>query len=409
MASRVVMPKLTDTMEEGHLIKWYKQEGDRVESGDLLAEIETDKAVMDLEAYASGILRKIIVPADRTVPAGTLIAVVAGPEEDISSLLAETAGAASPIAAPIPSAREAAPSATAGPPPSAAKLIAEASPVVRKMAEEHGIDLTKIRGTGPGGKIIKRDIEVYLEGRLKAQPAEAVSADYTEKELSMLRKTIARTMVQSKAPAPHFYVTVEVDMGSALAVKKKLEQKKGQIKITVTDLLIKAAALALLQHPDVNVSYSAAGGSERLRSYKAIHIGMAVGLEEGVIAPVIRDCQRKNLFQIAQEAKALIQRAKDRKLLPEEYTGSTFSISNLGMFEVESFSAILTPPQAGAIAVGAVREVPVIVTGRVMTGHRMKVTMSCDHRAIDGLQAAKFLADFKRILESPNELMSEKL
>lgn len=404
MASRVVMPKLTDTMAEGHLVKWYKQEGDRVESGDLLAEIETDKAVMDLEAYASGILRKIIVPADRTVPAGSLIAIIADLGEDISGLLAEAAGPAILKAAPKQPAREGVPSLVTGLPSGQASVTAEASPVVRKMAEEHGVDLSKIQGTGPGGKIIKRDIEAYLESRPKAQPAKSVTADYDERELSTMRKAIARTMVQSKAPVPHFYVTVEVEMGPALALGKSLEQKKGQIKLTVTDLLIKAAALTLAQHPDVNVSYSVSGGSDRFRIHKAIHIGMAVGLEEGVIAPVIRDCQRKNLSRIAQEAKDLIQRAKDRKLLPEDYTGATFSISNLGMFDVESFSAILTPPQAAAIAVGAVQEVPVVVKGQVKIGQRMKVTMSCDHRAIDGLQAAKFLADFKRILETTTEL-----
>lgn len=402
MASRVVMPKLTDTMTEGHLVKWYKQEGDRVESGDLLAEIETDKAVMDLEAYASGVLRKILVPADRTVPAGNLIAIIADPEEDISGLLAEAAGPAVPKAVAKQPTREVTLGEAAAPPAGQAGLAADASPVVKKMAEEHGMDLSKIRGTGPGGKIIKRDIETYLEGKPKAKPAEP--SDYDERELSMMRKAIARTMVQSKAPVPHFYVTVEVEMGSALDLKKNLEQKKGQIKLTVTDLLIRAAALALAQHWDVNVSYSVSGGSERLRLHKAIHIGMAVGLEEGVIAPVIRDCQQKNLFQIAEETKDLIQRAKDRKLMPQDYTGATFSISNLGMFDVESFSAILTPPQAAAIAVGAVQEAPVAVKGQVKIGERMKVTMSCDHRAIDGLQAAKFLADFKRILEDPTEL-----
>ncbi len=404
MASRVVMPKLTDTMVEGHLVKWYKQEGDRVESGDLLAEIETDKAVMDLEAYASGVLRKIFVPADRTVAAGSLIAIIADPEEDITGLLAEAAGPTVPKTAPKQPTQEETPSLASGPLSGQVGLSGETSPVVRKMAEEHGVDLSKIQGTGPGGKIIKRDIEAYLESRAKARTAEPTSAEYDEKELSMMRKAIARTMIQSKAPVPHFYVTIEVEMWPALEFKKGLEKKKGQIKVTVTDLLIKAAVLALAQHPDVNVSYSVSGGSERLRLHKAIHIGMAVGLEEGVIAPVIRDCQRKNLFQIVQEAKDLIQRAKDRKLMPEDYTGATFSISNLGMFDVESFSAILTPPQAAAIAVGAVQEVPVGVKGRVKIGHRMKVTMSCDHRAIDGLQAAKFLADFKRILENPAEL-----
>jgi len=396
------MPKLTDTMTEGHLVKWYKQEGDLVQSGDILAEIETDKAVMDLEAYASGVLRKIIVPADRTVAAGRLIAIIADPGEEISSLLVEAADPSAPKTASKQVTRE-------GVPSGQASGTAEASPVVRKMAEEHGVDLSKIQGTGPGGKVIKRDIEAYLESGAKTRTVEPASAEYDEKELSMMRKAIARTMILSKAPVPHFYVTIEVEMGPVLDFKKGLLQKTSQIKVTVTALLIKTTALALSQYPDVNVSFLGAAGSDRLRLHKAIHIGMAVGLEEGVIAPVIRDCQRKSLVQISQEAKDLIQRAQDRKLLPEDYTGATFSISNLGMFDVESFSAILTPPQAAAIAVGAVKEVPAVVKGLVKIGHRMKVTMSCDHRAIDGLQAAKFLVYFKRILENPSELTADKV
>ncbi|HUJ90241.1 MAG TPA: dihydrolipoamide acetyltransferase family protein, partial [Syntrophorhabdales bacterium] len=311
--------------------------------------------------------------------------------------------------AATPSAREAVSPAAAVPSPPAAGLITEASPVVRKMAEEYGIDLSKVQGTGPGGKIIKRDIvEIYLANRLQASPEKSAAVEYTEKELGMLRKTIARTMVQSKAPVPHFYVTMEVEMGPVLAVKKKHEEKKEQNKISVTDFLIKASALTLARHPGVNVSYSASDGSERLRLHKAIHIGIAVGLEEGVIAPVIRNCQQKSLAQISREAKDLIQRAKDRTLLPEDYTGATFSISNLGMLDVESFSAILTPPQAAAIAVGAVKEVPVAVNHQVKIGHRMKITMSCDHRAMDGLQAARFLADLKNILENPLEWTTDK-
>jgi pyruvate dehydrogenase E2 component (dihydrolipoamide acetyltransferase) len=274
------------------------------------------------------------------------------------------------------------------------------------MAEEHGIDLSKMQGTGPDGKVVKRDVEAYLKKQTGFQSQEPALSGQDEKELSMIRKAIARTMVQSKAPVPHFYVTIEVEMARVMALKKELHNR---IKVTVTDFLIKAAALALSRHPDVNVSYVAADESDRLRFYKAIHIGMAVGLEEGVIAPVIRDCQQKSLSQIAQAAKDLIQRAKDRKLLPADYSGATFNISNLGMFDVESFSAILTPPQASAVAVGAVREVPVVENGGIKIGQRMKVTMSCDHRAIDGLQAAKFLADFKKILENPTELTTDKL
>jgi pyruvate dehydrogenase E2 component (dihydrolipoamide acetyltransferase) len=408
MASRVIMPKLTDTMTEGRLVKWFKQEGDRIESGDLLAEIETDKAVMDLEAYASGVLRKIIVPADRTVPAGSLVAIIADTKEDIAGILAETSETdpqKSVFKKPLPKTA----ASSAAPPTGRAERNTDASPLVRRMAEEHGIDLSKVQGTGPDGKIVKRDVEAYLERKPRPSAGQPAPAEYDEKELSMIRKAIARTMVQSKAPVPHFYVTIEVEMAPLLDLKKDLEQKNSRIKVTITDFLIKAAALTLSRHPDVNVAYIAADRSERLRRYEVIHIGVAVGLEEGIVAPVVRDCQKKSLSQIAQATKELIQRAKDRKLLPEDYSGGTFSISNLGMFDVDSFSAILTPPQAAAIAIGAVRESPVVENGGMKIGHRMKITMSCDHRAIDGLQAAKFLADLKKFLENPAGLVADRL
>lgn len=385
MASRVVMPKLTDTMEEGLIIKWYKQEGDKVESGDVLAEIETDKAVMDLEAYASGVMRKILAPAEAKVPAGALIAVIAREDEDISEILKE----------PVPSlARKAAPAAapavqprSTGMPPTGEPSI---SPRARQMAHEAGLDPAALRGTGPGGLIAERDVRAALDQKAQKAPPEAASE---LKELSPLRKTIARRMTLSKQTAPHFYVTMEIAMERALALKNRLEREG--IKVSVTDLLVRAAALTLREFPQINAAYA----GEKIRYYKNIHIGLAVGLPEGIITPVIRDADQKSLALITAESRELIERTKARKLMPEEYTGSTFSLSNLGMFEVDHFIAIIQPEEGAVLAVGSVREVPVVEGGQVRVGKRMKVTLSCDHRVMDGLQAAKFLSAFKKRLE----------
>lgn len=391
MASRVVMPKLTDTMEEGLIIKWYKQEGDIVESGDVLAEIETDKAVMDLEAYASGVMRKILAPAEAKVPAGALIAVIAREDEDITEILKEPAPSptrqAAPAATPAPSSQ---------PPPAVIPSAGELSisPRARQMAHEAGLDPAALRGTGPGGLITERDIRAALDQKAQKAQAEAASALGGEvKELSPLRKTIAKRMTQSKQTAPHFYVTMEIAMEQALALKSRLDQQG--IKVSVTDLLVRAAALTLREHPSINAAYI----GEKIRYYKKIHIGLAVGLPEGIITPVIRDADQKTLALIAAESRELIERTKARKLMPEEYTGSTFSLSNLGMFEVDHFIAIIQPEEGAVLAVGSVREAPVVEGGLVKIGRRMKVTLSCDHRVMDGLQAAQFLHAFKRRLE----------
>jgi pyruvate dehydrogenase E2 component (dihydrolipoamide acetyltransferase) len=382
MASRVVMPKLTDTMEEGVIIKWYKREGDKVESGDLLAEIETDKAVMDLEAYASGVMRKILAPAESKVPAGALIAVIAREDEDITAILKEPMPVTTPKTIPAPGA---APSAPAPRPVSAGEAVI--SPRARQMAHEAGLDLATIQGTGPDGLITERDVKAALE---KKAPAEAA---FEVKEPSTMRRTIARRMTLSKQTAPHFYITMEIDMERAMTLKNQME---GQgTKLTVTDLLIRAAALTLREFPHINAAYV----DEKIRYYKGIHIGLAVGLEEGIITPVLREADRKTLTQIASESRELIERAKARKLMPEDYTGSTFSLSNLGMFEVDHFIAIIQPGEGAVLAVGSVREMPVAEGGQMKVGKRMKVTLSCDHRVIDGLQAAQFLQAFKKRLE----------
>lgn len=404
MATRVVMPKLSDTMTEGVVIAWHKHEGDRIESGDALAEIETDKAVMDLEAFGSGTLRKILVPDHSTVPAGHLIAIIAAPDEDIAALIAEAAKPSRPVdqattapAAPKPlKPSSQPPSHPATQPPS---VEVKTSPLARRMAEEAGLDLAAVTPTGPDGRIIKEDVEAALAAR-KAAPAAAVPA-YEVRPMSQIRKTIAKKMVQSKAPVPHFYVTNEIDMGRALTIKAELADRQSPIKVTITDMIVRALAITLARFPQFNASFK----DETIHYHQSIHIGVAVGLEDGLIVPVLRDCQTKGLLQIAEEARALFERAKSRRLKPDEYTGATFSLSNLGMVDVEQFAAIITPPEAAALAIGRIKETPVAVDGRVAIRKRMMTTVSCDHRVVDGLQAAQFLQTLKHELEEPTGLL----
>lgn len=392
MASRVVMPKLTDTMEEGVLLEWKKREGDPVQAGEALAEIETDKAVMDLEAFASGILRKILVQNGETVESGKLLGVIGEADEDITEALSDTimsaaATSAKPAAAPATS------SAPSPLPIEESRIIA--SPRARALAAERGIDLSRVTGTGPGGRIVEEDV-VKTQG-----PAESAMPAGTDHPLTQMRKAIAKATVQSKAPVPHFYLTREIDMEAAEQFRRQL--KKGrQSHPSMTDLLIKAVALALRKHPELNVSYV----GDAIRRYERVDIGVAVGMEDGLITPVIRDCSAKTLEAISAESRVLIERAKQKRLRPQEYSGATFSISNLGMFGVDNFLAVLIPPQAASLAVGAVRDVPVIVAGAVKAGRSMQVTLSCDHRAIDGVMGAKFLTELKRLLEAPHELAS---
>jgi pyruvate dehydrogenase E2 component (dihydrolipoamide acetyltransferase) len=377
------MPKLTDSMEEGVVVKWRKAEGERVESGDVLAEIETDKAVMDLEAFASGTLRKILVPEGTTVPSGTLIGVIGEPDEDIQEIMRPPSSPSRP-AGPSKGVTSA-----AGP---VAEGEALASPRVRTLARERGIDLRTVKGSGPGGRIIERDLEPFPTG--KDRPA------VREVLLTQMRKAIVRMTTQSKAPVPHFYVTIGVDMAEGLRVVEESKKPPARSPISINHLIIASAARALKQHPGINAAFA----GETIKVFSSIDIGIAVALEDGLIVPVLRDCGEKTLAQIAEAERALVARAKNRDLSPEEYTGATFLISNLGKFDVESFSAVILPPAAAVLAVGSVREVPVIRDGRVGAGQRVKVTMSCDHRVIDGAAAAQFLESFKRALERAGEL-----
>jgi pyruvate dehydrogenase E2 component (dihydrolipoamide acetyltransferase) len=396
MASRVVMPKLTDTMEEGVLLAWKKREGDLVQAGDALAEIETDKAIMDLEAFASGILRKILVQDGATVMSGTLIGVIGGADEDITSALTDKITAAPSVA----SGTKASVPPTAGPAPASpagqqdSRVIA--SPRAKALAADRGIDLSTITGTGPGGRIVEEDV-------LSAKEPSPILHAETDQPLSQMRKAIARATTQSKAPVPHFYLTSEIDMEQAEQFRNQFKQNR-TTHPSVTDLLIKAAAIALTRHPDINVSFT----GQAIRRHAHIDIGIAVGIDDGLITPVIRNCGAKSLDEISTESRILIDRAKNKRLQPQEYTDATFSISNLGMFDVENFIAVLIPPQAASIAVGSIRDAPVVKDGTVKAGRRMKVTLSCDHRALDGVRGAGFLKEFKRILEHPSELFPPK-
>ena len=411
MASRVVMPKLTDTMEEGVVLKWKKKEGDAVAAGDVLAEIETDKAVMDLEAFASGVLRSVLAAEGETVKAGALIGVIGDADEDISAESAPPSASQSKAKAkPEPSLEQKvepaqAPAtkqeASSAPPPQKPAAPAEqeaaivkASPRAKALAREHGIDLSTLTGSGPEGRILEDDV-------LKAKGAQVQSGARTvDRPLSQMRKAIARTTTQSKGPVPHFYVTTEVDMEEVESFRFQFRQVRGDPP-TVSDIILKAAAMALMRHPEINVSYV----NDSIRQHGTVDIGIAVGIEDGLITPVLRDCGKKSLAEISKEAHGLIERARNRQLRPEEYTGATFSVSNMGMFDVENFIAVLMPPEAAALAIGSIRKVPIVDGDQVRIGRRMKLTLSCDHRVLDGVQAAKFLKELKRILEHPLDLV----
>jgi pyruvate dehydrogenase E2 component (dihydrolipoamide acetyltransferase) len=418
MASRVVMPKLSDTMEEGKIIRWLKKEGDKVETGQALAEIETDKATVEMEAYTSGVIRKLIASEGETIPIGSLIAVVGSPNEDISGLLGdeqakketEPRGREEEAPAPAPPpAQPRPPKPTEGDGRQEQRAV-RASPLALRMAAEARIDLSTVTGSGPQGRIVKRDIEGAIEGtqpsppkavaaerpRIAArpQPAEA-EADFVPVELTSIRRTIAKRLIQSKGPVPHFYLTVDVAMDQAWEAYRALREQKSTL--TINDVIIKATAVALRRHPELNASFA----GDHVKQFSRVHVGIAVALEDGLITPVIRDADSKSLEEISVEARELAERARARKLQPHEYTGATFSVSNLGMMGIEEFSAIINPPEGAILAVGAVRQAAVVSNGEVKVAHRMKMTLSVDHRVADGAQGARFLGTLKRMLENP--------
>ena len=394
MATNVVMPRISDTMKEGMVVKWLKAEGEPVAKGEPLVEIQSDKATLEIEAYASGVLRLVIAHEEEIVPLGETIAVIAGADEDISGLLPDTPADCTPspadtlVASPAPT-----------PKPSSRT---KASPVARKMAEERGIDLATVTGTGPDGRIVKRDMLAYQPPR-PARPAPTQArAEDEEVRLTPMRKAIAERMAQSKAAAPHFYITVEVDMGRAIEMRRQVNEQCGdRVHLTINDLVVKAVALALRQCPEVNSSFA----GDRVIRRGGVHVGIAVDVPGGLVVPVVCDCDQKSLAQISAESKALVQRARDGKLAEDEYTGGTFTVSNMGMYNVENFAAIINPPEAALLAVASVRRVPAVVGDAVAPADRMKMTLSGDHRVLSGAVAVKFLDEVRRLLESPMGLV----
>jgi pyruvate dehydrogenase E2 component (dihydrolipoamide acetyltransferase) len=401
------MEALSPTMEEGRLVKWVKPEGATVANGDVLAEVETDKAIMELVARGDGVLRKQLLAEGASAPIGTLLGVIAAPTEDIASLVGGSASPpapapATPAAAPAPApAPVAAPSVPPAPEPVSEGERVRSSPLARRVAAERGIDLHGIAGSGPNGRVIKRDLEHAIPAPAAVatakRPAIPAGADYQDIPLTQIRRTIARRLAESIGPVPTFYLTAELDVERLSEMRKSMSELGDDYKVSVNDIVLKAVATALSQHPEVNVHWL----GDKIRQFSRVHLGMAVAIDDGLITPVIFDADRKRLRDIAHEARELATRARARKLKPEEYTGSTFSVSNLGMFGIDQFTAIINPPEAGILAIGAAEAKPVVVDGTVAARRRMRVTMSCDHRVIDGATGAKFLVTLRRLIENP--------
>ena len=405
MATKVMMEALSPTMEEGRLVKWVKNVGDAVKSGDTIGEVETDKAIMELVARGDGILRAHLVPEGTTAAVGRVIGGIAAANEDISSMTggAAPAPAAAPaVAAPAPAApAPAAPAPTAAAP---AAPVAEASgpvrssPLARRMAAEKGVNIGAIHGSGPNGRVIRRDIEAASVSTTTAVPATIpITGEYTDVVLTQMRKTIARRLSESIGPVPTFYLTSEIDMTQVGQLREQMVANGDQYKVSVNDIVIKAVAIALTRHPECNAHWM----GDSIRYFSAAHIGMAVATDDGLIVPVIRDAQRKGLGQIGRDARELAKKARERKLQPAEFTGGTFSVSNLGMFGIDQFTAIINPPEAAILAVGATETKPVWENGAFVPRQRMRVTLSCDHRVIDGAVGAKFLQTLRSLLEAP--------
>ena len=440
MATKVFMEALSPTMEEGRLVKWLKNEGDAVKSGEPIGEVETDKAIMELVARGDGVLRKRLVNEGDTAPVGTLVGIIASKDENIDALLSGgSAPAASPAAAaagstapdPAPQQGAGAPSAAPAPPPAAPPAASPAvpqpvpqsaatpvpavdgahvrsSPLARRLANERGVSLGAIQGSGPGGRIIKRDNEnapsaanaVATPGASAAArpaPRPAFEGDHQDVPLSQIRKIIAKRLGESIGPIPTFYLTVELDLTRVMEMRSAMAELGDEFKVSVNDVLLKAIAVALSQHPEVNAHWL----GDHIRYFNRVHLGMAVATDDGLIVPVIWDANTKRLSEISRDSKELAKRARERKLKPEEFTGSTFSVSNLGMFGIDQFTAIINPPEAGIIAIGTGEDKLVVVNGESVIRKRVRLTMSCDHRIIDGAVGAKFLQTLRRLVENP--------
>ncbi|HMJ67842.1 MAG TPA: pyruvate dehydrogenase complex dihydrolipoamide acetyltransferase [Cyclobacteriaceae bacterium] len=424
-AKIVQMPKMSDTMSEGVIAAWHKKVGDQVKSGELMAEVETDKATMEYESYESGTVLYIGAKEKEAVPVNGVLAIVGDKDADWQTLLkafqASGGGtAAAPPAekqnesAPAPAKAEAQQPQVNGAHNEATNGRLKASPLAKKMAKDLGYDINKINGSGDNGRVTRRDVENYKPSAAPTQaPAKGGAAaapvvlpqvvgkeSFEEVNVSQMRKAIARRLAESKFTAPHFYVTMEINMDKAVEARKSMNEIS-PVKISFNDMIIKAAAAALRQHPDVNVSWL----GDKIRKNHHIHIGVAVAIKDGLIVPVVRFADAKSLSHIGAEVKELAQKAHDKKLQPNEFEGSTFTISNLGMFGVEEFTAIINTPDACILAVGGIKEAPVVKNGQLVVGNVMKVTLSCDHRAVDGAIGAAFLKTLKGLLEDPVRIL----
>jgi pyruvate dehydrogenase E2 component (dihydrolipoamide acetyltransferase) len=433
----VEMPKMGDSMEEGKILQWLKKEGDPVKKGEMIAEVETDKVNIEIEAFSAGVLRKILVPEGTSAPVGAEIALIGAPDEPLPANL-EGNGAGTAKTAAVTASAPAGPgagsatsaTAVATQMPSTPVQVANAqgrifiSPLARRVAAENHLDYATLQGTGPNGRIIKMDIEAHLAALnrqlsavapaapaalaepvapITAQPAPVAidSGEVIEIPLTAIRRTIARRLSQSMQTAPHFYVTSVIDTDKLAAFRQQINEYGANdplpVKVSFNDLIVKAAAKALVRLPQVNVSFA----EDRLLQKKQVNIGVAVALEQGLIVPVVRNADQRGILDIARETRRLAEAARNGKLRPEEFSGGTFTVSNLGMFDVESFTAVINPPESAILAVGSITPTPVVVDGQVVVRSRMKVTLSSDHRAIDGLTAARFLQEVKRLLEEP--------
>ena len=421
MPEEITMPRLSDTMEEGTVARWHKKEGEPVEAGDLLAEIETDKAIMEFEAPEGGVLLKIVVPEGQPVAVGAPIAYVGEKGEKPPRSAAppqppaEALKPAEPPASPAPPSP---PRAAAEPPPEEAPEPTDmpegrvkASPLARRIAAERGIDLASVRGSGPGGRIVRADVQSAAPAGPAAKPATAAApagppspapaGEITDLPLNRMRAVIAKRLLESKTTIPHFYEEMTIDTGPLTALRTQLNASLTDLKLSVNDFIVRAVALSLQRHPKVNASFAGTA----IRYFGDFQVGVAVGIEYGLITPVVRNADGKTLRQISNEVKDLAARARERKLQPHEYQGGTFTVTNLGMFGIERFSAIINPPEAAILAVGATIEKPVVVEGRIEIGSRMAVVLSADHRVVDGVLAAEFLQTFRELMENPAGLV----
>jgi pyruvate dehydrogenase E2 component (dihydrolipoamide acetyltransferase) len=409
MAVAIKLPRMSDTMEEGTIVSWFVKVGDTVKSSEMIADVETDKATMELENFEKGEVLHLNVAEGETVPVETVIAIIGKKGEDFQHLLtadsAETP-AETPQEAPAPVAETPAVAPVAAETQVAASVLSSTntdgrifvSPLAKKMAEEKGISLSEVNGSGDNGRIVKKDIENF---KPSTQPTVAAGVEsYEDLPVTQMRKTIAKRLAESKFTAPHFYLTKEIKMDAVMDARKRMNEYS-ESKISVNDLVVKATALALKKHPNINSSWL----GDKIRRNHHVHIGVAVAVEDGLLVPVVRFADSKSLSQIGSEVKDLAGKAKNKELQPKDWEGNTFTISNLGMFGIDEFTAIVNPPDACILAVGGSKETVIVENGEMKPGHVMKVTLSCDHRVVDGVTGAKFLQTFQELLEEPVRLL----